>query len=375
LNDLLRRILALPEQASTMAAEIDHLHFLVIITTMCGAVLVGGTAVYFAIRYRRRDDDQTGTVTAPHRFFELGITAVLLVMFVWWWWIGYRQYLHLQTAPAGAMEIYVSAKQWMWKFSYGDGRRTISLLVVPTGRPIKLLMLSRDVIHGFFVPDFRIKHDIVPGSVASVWFQCDAPGIHQILCTQYCGTSHSHMRGSVVAISPGDFAAWRMGRHIPLVQRALADEIAWRARVAAANDVVPDQLGADTGIPVSDADIDMAKGGREVAARHGCLACHTEDGQAHIGPTWRGLFGSQVRLADGRTVLADEQYLTRSMMDPQADIVEGYQPIMPTYLGQLDAVQTAALVEFIKSLQSPLATPANPHLPPVVPLQGNTNGR
>ncbi len=366
MNDLLRRLLALPEEASTVAPGIDRLHCMVILTTLAGALAVGLAAVGFAIRFRRQPGDVAAVVTRSPAFLEWGLTSGLLALFIWWWWIGYRQYLELQTAPAGAIEVYVSAKQWMWKFAYADGRNSIAILVLPAGRPVKLLMSSRDVIHGFFVPDFRIKHDIVPGMVQSVWFQADQAGLHQILCSQYCGTSHSRMRGTVVVLDDRDFAAWRGGEIPSLLRRAMDEEIAEHRAMAANGDDPAGYSAVDADLWSSGAD--PVTHGRLVATQHGCMACHTEDGQSHLGPTWRGLFASQVRLADGRSVLADEQYLTRSMMDPLADQVAGYNPLMPAYQGLIDPVDTVAIIEFIKSLRRDEPRPPNPPLPLITPL-------
>jgi cytochrome c oxidase subunit 2 len=359
MNELMRRLLGLPEQASTVARSIDHLHFLVILATMAGAAAVGLAAVGFAVRYRRRPGDAAAAPRPGRLGLEWVAMGGLLTLFVWWWWLGYRQYLTLQVAPPGAMTVYVSAKQWMWKFAYPDGRRSLSLLVVPTGRPVQLLMSSRDVIHGFFVPDFRVKHDVMPGAVSTLWFEVDRPGVHEILCTQYCGTSHAKMRGAVVALSPADFAAWGNGSDPAPLRRANADFAAERAAMSWDG---PEDDGAR-----ADGEADLPTRGRALAARYGCLACHTTDGQRHIGPSWRGLFASRVDLGGGRTTVADEAYLTRSMMEPQVEVVAGYAPLMPSYQGLLDPFDAAAIVEFIKTLQGADPGPAGPPLPTVVP--------
>jgi cytochrome c oxidase subunit 2 len=350
----MRRLLGLPEQASSVAYGIDLLHYVVIVTTMIGASAVGLAAVGFAIRYRRRPGDTPRPPERASALTEWGIVIGLLGLFVLWWWIGYRQYLRLQVPPPGAMEVVVSAKQWMWKFAYPEGRSSLGLLVVPVGRPVKLAMSSRDVIHGFFVPEFRIKHDVVPGTVSVTWFQAERPGTYQILCTQYCGTSHAKMRGAVVALPPADFAAWLRGADGAATRSAMDGDAAERRAAT--------EPGA---LPPGD-EPDLAEAGRSAAARHGCLSCHTTDGQRHIGPTWRGLYGSRVRFEDGRSAIADETYLTRSMMDPLAEVVDGYRPLMPSYQGLLDADDAAAIVEFIRSLRDgDPAAPANPPLPAI----------
>jgi cytochrome c oxidase subunit 2 len=225
------------------------------------------------------------------------------------------------------MPVYVTAKQWMWTFEYGDGRTSMDELTVPVSRPIKLVMTSRDVIHSFYVPAFRMKHDVVPGRYYAAWFEANAPGLYDIDCAEYCGVDHSRMLGKVRVLSASDYARWLEHR------------------------------------PAGD----LVERGRDVAVRQGCLACHTLDGQPHIGPTWAGLYRSSVRLTDGRTVVADEAYLTRSMMDPEVEIVDGYKGVMPTYRNLLKEPEVAALVELIESVQERPPAPSTT-LPKVVPL-------
>jgi cytochrome c oxidase subunit 2 len=238
--------------------------------------------------------------------------------------------------------VYVTAKQWMWKFAYFDGRASMDVLTVPAHRPIKLVMTSRDVIHSFYVPAFRMKHDVVPGRYYTTWFEANAPGTYDIDCAEFCGVDHSRMLGKVQVLSDEEYARWLEA---------------------------PQSEGARKGVagPTATGDGDLAAAGRDVAARRGCFNCHTIDGQPHIGPTWAGLYDSQVTLDDGRVALADEAYLTRSMMDPQADIVAGYKGVMPTYRGALPEPEVAALVEFIKSLRDQPVAPAIA-LPRVQPL-------
>jgi cytochrome c oxidase subunit 2 len=255
------------------------------------------------------------------------VIAPILTLFLAFWVVGASQYGHMMTPPPGSLPVYVSAKQWMWEFAYGDGRKSMDVLTVPAGHPIKLVMTSRDVIHSFFVPAFRMKYDVVPGRYYTAWFQADGPGTYDIECAEFCGVNHSRMLGKVRVLSADDYARW-----IETVPRG-----------------------------------DLAAKGYEIAARRGCLNCHTLDGQPHVGPTWAGLYESTVRLADGRVVVADEEYLTRSMMDPTADVVDGYRAVMPTYRGILPEPEVAALVELVRTLQSEPWSPSIT-LPRVTPL-------
>jgi cytochrome c oxidase subunit 2 len=310
-------LLALPPEASTAARGVDALHVFVISVTMASSTLVAFAAIYFVVRHRQRGS----TPALTPRVVSSPVTEGLLItgllgLFLLWWVIGYRQYVEMQDPPGDALVVYVSAKQWMWKFAYPDGHKSNDVLVVPVGRPVRLVMTSRDVIHSFYVPAFRQKRDVLPGRYVTTWFQATLPGSFPILCAEYCGVSHSLMRGSVNVLSGEDYAAW--------------------LRVPS-----PDASGDGT----------LAAEGMRVALRRACFACHTVDGQRHIGPTWSGLFGSDVTLRDGRQVVADEAYLTRSMMEPNVDVVNGYKPGMPTYFGVLTQPETAAIVEYIKTLR------------------------
>lgn len=325
--DILRAILALPGAGSTVADRIDLLHGFVITMTMLVSTFVFVTATWFTVRHHRKHDEQLTEHVAATRTGEVLLIVGILSMFLLWWVIGFRQYVDVRQPPEGAEIVYVDAKQWMWKFAYADGRVSNDTLTVPVGRPIKLVMISRDVIHSFYVPGFRVKQDVLPGRYTTLWFEVRAPGTYPIWCAEYCGVSHSLMRGAVQALDADDYAQWKRHGDAPS----------------------PD---ADCGRgPGSCGGAGLVEQGRLVAERRQCLACHTLDGQKHVGPTWARLFGSERVLADGRRVLADEGYLTRSMMDPTADVVAGYGEVMPSYRGTLTAGEAAALVELIRSLR------------------------
>jgi cytochrome c oxidase subunit 2 len=337
MNEFLRRILFLPPQRSTIAYDVDRLHYAVILITMGGATLVTLIGGYFLIRYRFRSEDalrpNPGARSKPPLRLEATALLALGFLFLGFWYVGVRQYLRIRVPPPGAMDVYVTAKQWMWKFSYPEGPATISTLYVPAGRPVRLILTSRDVIHSFYVPDFRIKYDAVPGRLTTAWFEATQPGAYQILCTEYCGLQHSMMRGEVIALSPRDFERWLAGAPVG-----------------------PSPAGA---APVPGrTEPSMALRGQGAAAEWGCLRCHTLDGTAHIGPTWAGLYGAAVPLESGGEVIADEAYITASMMDPQAEIHRGFQPVMPSYLGRIPPADTAAIIELIKSIRDVPAEPA-----------------
>lgn len=344
-TDLLRKALALPEEGSTMAARIDTLHFFVIGATMIGAVGVAVVTAYFLFRYAQKKPNEPTPYLRTSPWATVAKVFGPLSLFLLFWVIGFKQYVALETPPEGAMDVYVTAKQWMWKFAYANGPTSISTLVVPVHKPVRLVMTSRDVIHSFYVPAFRIKQDVLPGRYTAIWFEATKPGTYDIFCAEYCGTSHSGMKGKVVVLEEADFAAW----------------IETQAPLGAP--LVDDREGGGVGQQGT-----MAAYGAEVARRKQCLACHTVDGQKHIGPTWRGLYQSKVPLEGGRTVTADEAYLTRSMMLPAADVHEGFPPVMPTYEGRLKVEEVGALVEYIKSLRE--GSPVSVVTLPVVSVGG-----
>ncbi len=391
-NELFRRMLFLPPQSSTMASDLDHLHYFVISTTMAGATMVGLLALYWVFKYRARGEVTARSEPAPTSppWFEWLLGAGLLGLFCLWWLIGYMQYVRLRVPPANSLDVYVTAKQWMWKFAYPDGQSSVASLYVPTGRPIRVLLTSRDVIHSFFVPDFRIKQDALPGRYTVAWFEVSQPGTHQVLCAEFCGSGHSIMRGQVVALDPADYARWLAAGSGEQVVGGLGEQ----PEPPLAQVGGPSLPGPATVEPASEEEfpraqmVNLVRVGTQAAAQQGCLRCHTLDGTPHIGPTWAGMYLSRVPLATGETVVADEAYLTESMMDPTAKIHAGYAPVMPSYHGLLAAPETAAIVELIKSLRDvpgrtePPAEP-NPRAPaapagaigrayqpePVLPLQ------
>jgi cytochrome c oxidase subunit 2 len=336
LNDFLRRLLFLPPQGSEIAAKIDMLHYSVIGATMLGAFIITLVSIVFCIRYRERavrgPAEKREAAPTPSLWTELTLIGALFGLFVTWWAWGYWQYVQLASPPADTYDVYVSGKQWMWKFAYPDGSHTINTLYVPVQKPVRLILTSRDVIHSFYVPDFRIKHDVIPGRYTSIWFSAREPGTHRVFCAEYCGTWHSRMRAQVIALSSGDFERW-------LHDGEKAD---------------PDDADAPE---VAGSLVDR---GEQVAARYGCLRCHSLDGSPHIGPTWRGLYQATVPLQDASQVVADVPYLTESMMDPNAKLHRGFGAVMPSYLGYLQPAEVGALIELIKSLRDAPSASAAP---------------
>lgn len=330
MTDLMRRMLWLPEQASTFASAVDRLHFIVVTVTMLASVGVGLMAFAFFFIYRERVERASTPIVNPGARFEFVVIVVPLFMFLWWFVVGYRDYVWYATPPKDTFDVYVMGKKWMWKFAYPEGPNAVGTLHVPADRPVRLLMTSRDVIHSFYVPDFRIKQDVVPGRYTETWFQATKPGRYQVLCAEYCGTWHSQMWGEIVVMPAPEFDAWMADQ-----KKGLS------TRVDSGGD---DGMGNFRG--------SIVEYGKRVAVSQGCLKCHSVDGEPHIGPTWLDMYMRKETLETGETIVADEAYLTDSMIDPRGKIVKGFKPVMPTFKGRLSAPDTAALVEYIKSLRS-----------------------
>ncbi|HWV56343.1 MAG TPA: cytochrome c oxidase subunit II [Longimicrobiales bacterium] len=334
MNAFYRKVLLLPEQASTLAARIDALHYFEITVMFAVATGIALVTVVFVVHYRRRPDaTQTPQVNAPV-LFEFPLYFGLFGLFVLFWIIGFRQYVALGSPPEDALDVYVTAKQWMWQFSYPGGPATVGVLYVPAGQPVRLHLTSRDVIHSLFVPAFRMKRDAVPGTYTTAWFEAVEPGRFPIYCTELCGAGHSMMRAEVVVLRADEYETWLGGQRLPAASTA---------------------GGPSSGEPAPSTR--LAELGQDVAVRHGCLMCHTLDGTPHIGPTWLGLYGSWQTMSDGTRIFVNEAYITESMMDPTARIVAGYPPLMPSFRGLITPAEFASVIELMKSLAAAPGVP------------------
>jgi len=300
-----------PDAASRMSHQVDHLFWYLMLWSALLTVGVAGLILTFAVRYRARPGHRQGFL-GPHHALEWTWTFATLAIFLSFFFWGADLYIGESAAPAGAMEIHVVGKQWMWKIQHPEGRREINELHVPVNRPVKLILASQDVIHGFYVPAFRIKQDVVPGRYANTWFQPTRPGTYHLFCSQYCGTEHSAMTGTVYVLEPADYAAWLAG------------------------------------MPTA---VSEVQAGAQLFVQYSCHTCHGQQ-----APTLAGLYMSRVPLSDGSTVLADEAYLRESILYPAAKIVAGYPPIMPSYHNQLSEEQLFALIAYIKALRGASAT-------------------
>jgi cytochrome c oxidase subunit II len=326
---MLAQVPLLPEAASTHASAVDVLFYFLLGVSGFFSVLIAILVCYFAIRYRRRSEADRPPYI--HGSLKLELTwslipfAFMMVFFFW----GAQLYFSWARPPDDSMEIYVVGRQWMWKMQHLGGQREINRLHVPVGRPVKLTMTSQDVIHSFFVPAFRIHMDVLPGRYTTVWFQATKPGSYHLFCSQYCGTNHAKMIGEVVVMEKDEYQAWL-------------------------------NQGVDGG---------LAAEGRKLFQKLQCVTCHSADSKARA-PVLESLYGNQVHLDNGKIVLADETYLRESILFPDAKIVAGYKPIMPSYLGQANEEEVLQLIAFIKALgpgQTPQRTEeADPPLNPIL---------
>lgn len=306
------RDLVLPTNASTLAGDVDNLFIAITLLGVFFFVLILGLLVFFLLNYRRKKP----TDVTPHitHNFALEVTwsvlPLLMLIGVFFW--GFHSYLKASVAPGEAMEIQVTAKKWVWSFEYPDGTRTINELHVPINKPVRLVMTSEDVIHSFFVPNFRVKHDVVPGRYTEVWFQPTVLGAHQVFCTEYCGKGHSDMLAKVYVDDAATYAKWLQE----------GDEF---TRTAPLPEV-----------------------GKLVYENKGCSTCHSLDGTRGQGPSWKGIYGQTHTMTDGQKILVDENYMRESILEPQKHIVQGFEGIMPTFQGVLRERELKGVIEFIK---------------------------
>jgi cytochrome c oxidase subunit 2 len=312
----------LPEQASSFAVEVDAIYFVLWALTILFSFLVLAALAFLSYRYRRgARADRTRQVHSDLRV-ELIWSIVPLVIGLAVF--GWSAHLHARTKipPADAMQIYVIGKRWMWQMQHANGVRENAELHLPVGRNIKLTMISQDVIHSFYVPAFRVKHDVLPGAYTELWFRPTRVGKYRLYCSQYCGTQHSQMDGWVTVMESDEFERW-----------------------LAAGGSAPSPPGAG-----------LAELGRKLFDQMACGSCHGKTPAvralpaAQRGNLLNGIYGSTVRLKGGRTVKADEAYLRESILRPNEKLVDGYWPIMPSYEGQLTEEQVLQLIAYMQSL-------------------------
>jgi cytochrome c oxidase subunit 2 len=307
-----------PPSASTVSAEVDMLFFYIASVCAFFFVLIFALLVWFAVKYRRSEQGEVVPQVHGNIPLELFWTAVPLVLVLSFFAWGADLFFRIKTPPTDPLEVYVVGKQWMWKIQHQQGPREINHLHIPVDTPVKLTMTSEDVIHSFYVPAFRVKQDVLPGRYTTLWFEATKVGEYHLFCTEYCGTEHAGMGGSVIVMEREDYEAWLSG-------------------------------GA--------AGESLVVAGERLFGQLGCQTCHGDQPGAR-GPSLSGVFGSEVQLSTGQVVVADDAYLRESIMSPQAKLVNGYEPIMPQYPGIISEEGLLQLIAYVKSLAPPPAEPA-----------------
>jgi cytochrome c oxidase subunit 2 len=324
-----------PEQASSVAPLVDGLYLFLVAITGGVSLLIWLVIFYFAIKYRRRPDNELAQEQEPPAILEMTWTVVPLIIFIGIFVAGAWVFLRMQVVPRNAIEIYATGRQWMWKFQHPTGQREINELHVPVGRAVKITMASEDVIHSLWFPVFRVKADVLPNRYRTMWFEATKTGRFHIFCAEYCGTSHSGMIGSVIVMEPTDYQRWLAGG----TEGSLASQ------------------------------------GEKLFQKYACNTCHLDNGTGR-GPMLAGSYGKTRALADGSTAVIDDNYIRESILQPQKKISAGFQPVMPTFQGQVSEEDLIRLLAYVKSLPAPQTQQVQPVEPPLVPspLRGEGQG-
>jgi len=301
-----------PDTAAVNAIAVNNIYIAELAVSGLITLTVVVMLLWFSIRYRRGSTASRANRVQETWHFEIAWTTATLGAFLILFVYGAQMYIWLFTPPPADEEVYVVGKRWMWKVEHPGGQREIDALHVPIDKTIRVVLASEDVIHSFFVPAFRIKHDVVPGTLETIWFKPNKTGTFRLACTQFCGLQHATMAGEVVVMSGPDYARW---------------------------------LG-EQGVHES-----LAEQGSELFRAHGCSGCHSENSTVHA-PLLDGLYGTFVHLQDGSVRFADDAYIRDCIVNPRSFTVAGYPPVMPNYSGQLGEDDLLKLIAYIKSIGS-----------------------
>jgi len=308
---MMTRLRFWPDSASSVSGEVNFFFILMVVLCTSVAIAIAAFLIYCAVRYRRKHDDEMGRPVRYVYSVEIAWTVIPFFLFMGMFAWGAKLYFDIERPPDNAITMYATAKQWMWKVQHPEGQREINELHLPVGQPVKLMLISQDVIHSFYVPAFRTKQDVLPGRYTTTWFEATTPGKYHLFCAEYCGAKHSGMIGWIYAMTPRDYQKW-------LTEGA--------------------------------AEGSLASQGEKYFHQFGCSNCHHFEGQGRA-PNLRDLYGRRVEIAGGGSVVADESYIRESILDPNAKVAYGFQPnVMPNFTGQLDEQQVLALVSYIKAL-------------------------
>lgn len=306
----------LPRASSTVAGNVDELFYFILYLCFAFFVLIIGATVVFMVKYRRREGGPPVQQLTHSSTLELAWSVLpgilLMVIFAW----GFKGYMAMVVAPGNSLQVNVEGRQWAWKFSYPGTPVETDVLVVPVGKPVKLIMNSVDVLHSFYIPEFRIKQDVIPGRYTTVWFESTNVGEKDIFCTEYCGTQHSGMITRIKVVEPAEYDAWLKAETEKV--ESMSDPVAI---------------------------------GERLYKTKACVGCHSLDGSVVVGPSFKGLWGKTESFTDGTSAVVDENYVRQSVMEPQAKIVAGFQGVMPTFQGQLSDKDVNSLIAYIQSVK------------------------
>ncbi|MCA9507232.1 MAG: cytochrome c oxidase subunit II [Myxococcales bacterium] len=311
----------MPEPVSDHAAALDSLFWFLVITCSILFLSVIVPMVLIIFRYRRKKPHQRAESQKDHNFWlESAWTFLpfiyLTVLFVW----GFKQYIDIYVPPHDAMELRVVGQKWQWSIDYPKDEISVAgvgtEVYVPVNTPVKLVMSSQDVIHSFFIPNLRIKQDVVPGSYTTLWFNAHKPGTYPILCAEYCGDLHSQMLAKLVVVPANVYSNW-----------------------------VEQQKAANLDMPLPEL-------GKKLYTKLGCVACHSIDGSIKLAPSFKDLYGRKEELSTGAFVTVNDEYIRQSILTPQKQITKGFPPIMPTFQGRVNEREISGIIAYIKSLSN-----------------------
>ena len=312
-------------QASSAAGRVDAVFLATVVLCTVVLVLITALLIYFSVRYSKKRHPR-GKDIEGNKWLEITWTAIPTVLFLAMFVFGWTNFNYMREVPREAMAIEVTGRQWAWDFKYPNGKRTSELLLT-VDKPVKLDLHSLDVIHGFFIPAFRIKMDVVPGKDNYTWFTPTQLGSFDIECTVICGVSHANMLAKAVVVPVADFEKWYFS-----------------------NEIAPLPAGAKTAVSGNGVSSNSAV---NLLNKHLCLTCHSTDGSAMVGSSFRGLYGAKRTVLDSggkeMELTADEAYLAKSIQDPAAEIVKGYPPVMPG--SSLSPAELQQIIEYIQILK------------------------
>ena len=303
----------MPEQASSWASSVDWINnFITYVATVC-TIGITGAMLYFSYKYRRKGPNDKTEYITHNATLETVWTVVPTVVCIFVGFCGFFVYKDMRTPAGNPIEIQVTGQKWFWTYKYENGKTADNDLVVPVNQPVRLIMKSKDVTHSFFVPAMRVKEDVIGSDYHYMWFLPTETGNFHIFCAEYCGKSHSKMTGILRVVSMSEYE----------------DFINDRKK----EDLAPEDLG------------------KKLYASKACITCHSLDGSKILGPSFKGLYGREEEMSDGEKVKVDESYLRESILYSTKKVVKGFQPVMPSYDGQMKDEEIEGLIAFIKTVQ------------------------